>query len=121
MAVPALAVPTLVVTATAVPALTKKGWIAWNVRPGMDPLLGEQTLLKGCSESHLTDSWDSNHPPSDSRFGGFCFYTQALHTAQFSNTPKISLFFQIFALRNFQRGDKKINVHLFCPTTKTRK
>jgi hypothetical protein len=30
-----------------VPALTKKGWIAWKVRPGMDPLLGEQTLLKG--------------------------------------------------------------------------
>ena len=32
---------------SAVPALTKKGWIPWNVRPGMDPLLGEQTLLKG--------------------------------------------------------------------------
>jgi hypothetical protein len=46
-AVPALAVPALAVTASAVPAFTRKGWIAWKVRPGMDPLLGEQTLLKG--------------------------------------------------------------------------
>ena len=35
------------ISASAVPALTKKGWIPWKVRPGMDPLLGEQTLLKG--------------------------------------------------------------------------
>jgi hypothetical protein len=34
-------------SASAIPALAKKGWIAWNIRPGMDPLLGEQTLLKG--------------------------------------------------------------------------
>ena len=43
-AIPASAVPAFT---SAIPALTKKGWIAWNVRPGMDPLLGEQTLLKG--------------------------------------------------------------------------
>jgi len=32
---------------SAVPAFTKNGWIPWKVRPGMDPLLGEQSLLKG--------------------------------------------------------------------------